>query len=56
MAERNGIAQPWGARTPSGPGERWPVRVDSLLADGVDAEDVDRWVPTAAVLHSNGEA
>jgi len=29
--------------------------VDTQLADGVRAEDVDRWVPTAAVLHSNGD-
>jgi anaerobic selenocysteine-containing dehydrogenase len=29
--------------------------VDSYLLDGVRAEDVDRWVPTAGVLHSNGD-
>jgi anaerobic selenocysteine-containing dehydrogenase len=46
---------PWGARTPYGPGEQWPVRVDSHLAAGVRAEDVDAWVPTASVLHSNGD-
>ncbi|MCT2584399.1 molybdopterin oxidoreductase family protein [Actinophytocola gossypii] len=55
MVDRDGIAQPWGSRTPYGPGEPWPVRIDSHLADGVDAADVDRWVPTAAVLHSNGD-
>ncbi|WP_435154157.1 molybdopterin oxidoreductase family protein [Amycolatopsis sacchari] len=49
------IAEPWGPRTPYGPGERWPVRVDSHLAEGLSEEDVDRWVPTAAVLHSNGD-
>jgi anaerobic selenocysteine-containing dehydrogenase len=53
--ERDGIKQPWGTRTPYGPGEPWPVRVDGHLADGVRPEDVDAWVPTAAVLHSNGD-
>ncbi|MEV4313917.1 nitrate reductase [Actinocrispum sp. NPDC049592] len=49
------VSEPWGARTPYGPGEQWPVRVDQHLAAGVSAEDVDRWVRTAAVLHSNGD-
>ncbi len=31
------------------------MRVDSHLAEGLSEEDVDRWVPTAAVLHSNGD-
>ncbi|GHE75777.1 molybdopterin oxidoreductase [Amycolatopsis deserti] len=52
---RDAIADPWGARTPYGPGQSWPVRVDSHLADGLTEDDVDRWVPTAAVLHSNGD-
>ncbi|MDQ0383085.1 molybdopterin oxidoreductase family protein [Amycolatopsis thermophila] len=55
METRDAITDPWGARTPYGPGESWPVRVDSHLADGLTPEDVDRWVPTAAVLHSNGD-
>jgi anaerobic selenocysteine-containing dehydrogenase len=55
MAGRDGIAEPWGTRTPYGPGEEWPARVDSHLAEGVRAEDVDSWVRTAAVLHSNGD-
>ncbi|SEF37155.1 Molydopterin dinucleotide binding domain-containing protein [Amycolatopsis pretoriensis] len=55
MAYRDGIDQPWGTRTPYGPGEPWPVRVDSHLANGLTAADVDRWVRTAAVLHSNGD-
>jgi anaerobic selenocysteine-containing dehydrogenase len=55
MPERDAITDPWGARTPYGPGEQWPVRVDSHLADGLTGDDVDRWVPTAAVLHSNGD-
>jgi hypothetical protein len=50
------IAQPWGTRTPYGAGETWPTRVDSYLTDGVSAEQVDRWVQTASVLHSNGDA
>ncbi|HWT21958.1 MAG TPA: molybdopterin-dependent oxidoreductase [Solirubrobacteraceae bacterium] len=50
------IADPWGPRTPYGRGEPWPVRVDRFLADGVRAEDVDRWVQTASTLHSNGDA
>lgn len=52
---RDGIAEPWGTRTPYGPGEDWPVRVDCHLADGLAPGDVDRWVRTAAVLHSNGD-
>ena len=50
------IDQPWGARTAYGPGEDWAVRVDTHLADGVCEEDVDRWVQTASILHSNGDA
>jgi ferredoxin-nitrate reductase len=48
------IADPWGPRTPY-QGD-WPVRVDTLLAPGVAEQDVDRWVPAASVLHSNGDA
>jgi anaerobic selenocysteine-containing dehydrogenase len=29
--------------------------VDTHLAEGLTAADVDRWVPSAAVLHSNGD-
>src|SRR5215207_10000408 len=49
------IADPWGPRSPYGPGDPWPARVDVHLADGVAEEDVERWVPTASVLHSNGD-
>jgi anaerobic selenocysteine-containing dehydrogenase len=49
------IADPWGPRTPYSPGQEWPVRVDGMLADGIDEHDVDRWTRTAAVLHSNGD-
>ncbi|MGH3687808.1 MAG: hypothetical protein ACRDRU_02055 [Pseudonocardiaceae bacterium] len=44
MTVRDRIAQPWGARTPYGAGERWPVRVDTYLAEGVSAGEVERWV------------
>ena len=50
------IADPWGEHTPYGPGEPWPVRVDQHLADGVAPADVERWVQTASLLHSNGDA
>lgn len=32
------------------------MRVDTHLADGVGAEDVERWVGAASILHSNGDA
>jgi ferredoxin-nitrate reductase len=50
------IADPWGARAPYGRGESWPDRVDLSLADGVDESGVDRWVRSASLLHSNGDA
>jgi anaerobic selenocysteine-containing dehydrogenase len=50
------IAEPWGTRTPYAPGEPWPVRIDTFLEDGVSEEDVDRWVQSASILHSNGDA
>lgn len=49
------IAEPWGERTPYGPGERWPVRTDRFLEAGTDPGEVDRWVQTASILHSNGD-
>jgi anaerobic selenocysteine-containing dehydrogenase len=49
------VADPWGPRTPYGQGERWPDRVDLLLEPGISEDDVDRWVPTASILHSNGD-
>ena len=54
-AETDRIAHPWGDRTPYAPGTPWPVRVDTHLA-GCRPEDVERWVPTASLLHSNGDA
>ncbi|MVA76254.1 molybdopterin-dependent oxidoreductase [Auraticoccus sp. F435] len=50
------IADPWGERTPYGPGEPWPVRVDGFLEGDLTEADVDRWVQSASVLHSNGDA
>jgi anaerobic selenocysteine-containing dehydrogenase len=50
------IANPWGDRTPFGPGEEWPARVDLFLEEGVSEEEVDGWVQTASILHSNGDA
>jgi anaerobic selenocysteine-containing dehydrogenase len=54
--DRDAIADVWGERTPYGPGEQWPVRVDMHLAEGVAEADVQRWVRTASLLHSNGDA
>jgi anaerobic selenocysteine-containing dehydrogenase len=52
---RDRISEPWGARTPYGPGEQWPVRVDTFLDEGTSADQVERWVQSASVLHSNGD-
>jgi anaerobic selenocysteine-containing dehydrogenase len=54
MSDR--IADPWGPRTPYAPGEPWPTRVDMHLADGLAESDVERWVRSASLLHSNGDA
>lgn len=56
MVVTDRIADPWGDRTPYGAGQPWPSRVDTYLADGIAPDDVDRWVQSAAVLHSNGDA
>jgi anaerobic selenocysteine-containing dehydrogenase len=50
------IAEPWGTRTPYARAGEWPTRIDEYLADGVDAAEVQRWVRSASVLHSNGDA
>jgi anaerobic selenocysteine-containing dehydrogenase len=50
------IAEPWGQRTPYGQGERWPARVDQFLAEGVSEADVERWVQSATVFTSDGDA
>jgi anaerobic selenocysteine-containing dehydrogenase len=56
VGSRDRIAEPWGARTPYGPGDSWPTRVDAHLADSVSAGQVERWVQSASILHSNGDA
>jgi anaerobic selenocysteine-containing dehydrogenase len=50
------IADPWGSRTAFSGGCSWPARVDSHLAPGLAESDVDRWVQSVSVLHSNGDA
>ncbi|MEV5510829.1 molybdopterin oxidoreductase family protein [Streptomyces orinoci] len=50
------IAEPWGPRTPYGSGARWPARTDMYLRPGTGPDEVERWVPAASVLHSNGDA
>ncbi len=50
------IANPWGERTPYPRDGEWPVRVDQFLEEGVGEGDVDDWVQTASILHSNGDA
>ena len=49
------IADPWGIRTPYDAGQPWPTRADMYLADCIEPDTVDRWVQSAAVLHSNGD-
>lgn len=49
------IAEPWGPRTPFGKGQQWPVRADMYLIDDLEPDEVDRWVQSASVLHSNGD-
>ncbi|RBY78482.1 nitrate reductase [Blastococcus sp. TF02-09] len=48
------IADIWGTRTPHAKGTRWPVRVDTALAEGVSEGDVEKWVQSACTLCSNG--
>ena len=55
MSRIDRIAEPWGTRAPYGPGDRWPVRVDTYLDHGLTEDDVDRWVQSATILHSNGD-
>ncbi|MBT3153884.1 nitrate reductase [Streptomyces sp. CHD11] len=50
------IAQPWGARTPYGRHDPWPARVDTYLEEGLAPDQVQRWVQTASILHSDGDA
>jgi anaerobic selenocysteine-containing dehydrogenase len=48
------IEDPWGRRTPFGSGEIWPSRVDEHV--GVDESLIERWVQSASVMSSNGDA
>jgi ferredoxin-nitrate reductase len=50
------IEQPWGERTPFEGDRSWPERIDTYLGDGIAESDVERWVQSASVLHSNGDA
>src|SRR4051794_8747094 len=43
----------WGERRPYAD-QPWSSRVDLALADGYTESDVQRWVPAACVLCSNG--
>ncbi|MFD4628408.1 molybdopterin-dependent oxidoreductase [Streptomyces sp. NPDC058284] len=55
-ASEDRIACPWGSRTPYGRHAPWPVRADTHLAEGVEEASVQRWVRSASVLHSDGDA
>lgn len=50
------IADVWGERTPYAAGTSWPVRVDMYLDEGLAEDDIDQWVQSASILHSNGDA
>jgi anaerobic selenocysteine-containing dehydrogenase len=50
------IAHPWGERTPYARGGSWPARVDDCRAGGVEEAQVERWVRSASLLHSDGDA
>ena len=52
MTDMGRITDVWGDRTPYAQGTRWPERVDRYLT--VDEERVERRVPSACVLCSNG--
>lgn len=56
MTDVDRIAEPWGTRTPYGSGQPWPTRVDRHLEQGLAESDIDRWVQSATILHSNGDA
>ncbi|MCU7727505.1 molybdopterin oxidoreductase family protein [Actinoplanes sp. KI2] len=49
--DQDRIGDPWGARTPYARGDRWPARVDEYTV-----EEPERWVRSASLLHSNGDA
>jgi anaerobic selenocysteine-containing dehydrogenase len=47
------IREIWGDRTPHGPEESWPTRVDEHVVDGIAPGDIT-WTRSACVLCSNG--
>ena len=53
MPPADRINDPWGPRTPYDRGAQWPQRVDR---GGAGDDEADRWVPSASLLHSNGDA
>ncbi|MCT9138638.1 molybdopterin oxidoreductase family protein [Streptomyces violarus] len=55
-ASADRIAHPWGSRTPYSSPEMWPVRVDTYLENDLEPGRVERWVQTASILHSDGDA
>lgn len=50
------IADVWGERTPYAAGTSWPVRVDMHLDEGLTEDDIEHWIQSASILHSNGDA
>ncbi|MEU9206414.1 nitrate reductase [Streptomyces sp. NPDC048415] len=50
------IENPWGTRTPYDSGTPWPARADGHLEAGLTEADVESWVQSASLLHSNGDA
>lgn len=50
------IAEPWGGRTPYPRHGTWPTRVDTHLAQGVAENEVQRWVQSASIPHSDQDA
>lgn len=50
------IRDPWGSRVPHGRHREWPARVDTYLTAGLRPEQVQQWVQTASILHSDGDA
>jgi ferredoxin-nitrate reductase len=47
------IADIWGSRTPYARGADWPVRIDQILEEDIDENDVE-WFQSACVLCSSG--
>ena len=57
MSRIDRIAEPWGTRTPYGAGRDVAgAGRHATSPTGVTEDDVDRWVQSASILHSNGDA